>query len=74
MVNAALIALIGIIFLIANYFLYGKYVEKKIKPTNKKTPAFINKDKTDFYPANKFFYLGIILHLLQVQDQLSALF
>jgi len=58
MVNAALIALIGIIFLIANYFLYGKFIEKKIKPTNKKTPAFINKDKTDFYPANKFFLFG----------------
>jgi len=58
MVNAALIALIGIIFLIANYFLYGKFIEKKVKPTNKKTPAFINKDKTDFYPANKFFLFG----------------
>jgi len=58
MVNAALIALIGIVFLIANYFLYGRFIEKKIKPTNKKTPAFINKDKTDFYPANKFFLFG----------------
>ncbi len=58
MVNAALIALIGIAFLIANYFLYGRFIEKKIKPTNKKTPAFLNKDKTDFYPANKFFLFG----------------
>ncbi|MCK5624899.1 carbon starvation protein A [Candidatus Pacearchaeota archaeon] len=58
MVNAIWVALIGIIFLIANYFLYGKYVENKIKPTNKKTPAHINKDKTDFYPANKFFLFG----------------
>ncbi len=58
MVNAAIIALIGIAFLIANYFLYGRFIEKKIKPTNKKTPAFINKDKTDFYPANKFFLFG----------------
>ncbi len=58
MVNAALIALIGVVFLIANYFLYGRFIEKKIKPTNKKTPAFINKDKTDFYPANKFFLFG----------------
>jgi len=58
MVNAALIALVGIIFLIANYFLYGRFIEKKIKPTNKKTPAFTNKDKTDFYPANKFFLFG----------------
>ncbi len=56
--NAAIIALVGIIFLIANYFLYGRFIEKKIKPTNKKTPAFINKDKTDFYPANKFFLFG----------------
>lgn len=58
MVNAALIALIGIAFLIGNYFLYGKFIERKIKPTNKKTPAFINKDKTDFYPSNKFFLFG----------------
>ena len=56
--NTGLIALIGIVFLIVNYFLYGKYIEKKIKPTNKKTPAVLNKDKTDFYPANKFFLFG----------------
>ena len=58
MVNAIWVALIGIAFLIANYFLYGKFVEKKVKPTNKKTPAHLNKDKTDFYPANKFFLFG----------------
>lgn len=58
MVNSALIALAGILFLIINYFIYGKYVEKKIKPTNKKTPAVLNKDKTDFYPSNKFFLFG----------------
>jgi len=58
MVNTALIAGIGILFLIANYFLYGRYIEKKVKPTNKKTPAVLNKDKTDFYPANKFFLFG----------------
>ena len=58
MVNSALIAVAGILFLIGNYFLYGRYVEKKIKPTNKKTPAVLNKDKTDFYPANEFFLFG----------------
>jgi len=56
--NTSIIALIGILFLIGNYFLYGKYIEKKIKPTNKKTPAILNKDKTDFYPANKYFLFG----------------
>jgi len=56
--NSALIAIIGLIFLIGNYFLYGKYIEKKIKPSNKKTPAQTNKDKTDFYPANKYFLFG----------------
>ena len=58
MVNGALIAVVGILFLIGNYFLYGKYIERKIKPTSKKTPAVLNKDKTDFYPANKFFLFG----------------
>jgi carbon starvation protein len=58
MVNAALIAIIGIAFLVGNYFLYGKYVERKIKPTNKKTPAVLNKDKVDYFPANKFFLFG----------------
>ncbi len=58
MVNAAIIAFVGIAFLIINYFLYGKFIEKKIKPTNRKTPAFINKDKVDFYPANKLFLFG----------------
>ncbi len=56
--NAALVALIAGLFLILNYFLYGKYIENKIKPTNKKTPAFLNKDKTDYYPSNKFFLFG----------------
>ncbi len=58
MVNAALIAIIGILFLIGNYFLYGRYIEKKIKPTNKKTPAVLNKGKIDYYPSNKFFLFG----------------
>lgn len=58
MVNAALIAIIGILFLIGNYFIYGKFVERKIKPSKKKTPAVLNKDKTDYYPANKFFLFG----------------
>jgi len=58
MVNAALIAVLGLVFLIGNYFLYGKFIEKKIKPTSKKTPAVLNKDKTDYYPSNKFFLFG----------------
>ncbi len=59
MVNSVLIAVIGILFLIGNYFLYGKYIEKKIKPSyRKKTPAVLNKDKIDFYPANKYFLFG----------------
>ncbi len=58
MVNAALIAVVGILFLIGNYFLYGRYIEKKIKPTNKKTPAVLNKEKIDYYPSNKFFLFG----------------
>jgi len=58
MVNAALIAIVGIAFLIGNYFLYGKYIEKKIKPTNKKTPAVLKKGETDYYPSNKFFLFG----------------
>jgi len=56
--NAALIAIIGVLFLIGNYFLYGRYIEKKIKPSNKKTPAWKNKDKTDYYPSNKYFLFG----------------
>lgn len=56
--NAALIALIGVLFLIINYFLYGKYIEKKIHPTSKKTPAQTNKDRTDYYPSNKYFLFG----------------
>lgn len=58
MVNAALIAIAGILFLVVNYFIYGKYIEKKIKPTNKKTPAVLNKDNIDYYPSNKFFLFG----------------
>ena len=58
MVNAAFIAVVGILFLTINYFLYGKFIEKKIKPTNDKTPAVLNKDKVDYYPSNKFFLFG----------------
>lgn len=56
--NAALVALIAILFLIGNYFLYGRFIERKIKPSNKKTPAHLNKDKTDYYPSNKYFLFG----------------
>ncbi|MFH1607927.1 MAG: carbon starvation protein A [archaeon] len=56
--NTSIIAIAGIIFLIGNYFIYGKFIEKKIKPTSKKTPAVLNKDKTDYYPSNKFFLFG----------------
>ncbi|MFH1801434.1 MAG: carbon starvation protein A [archaeon] len=58
MVNAVLLAVAGLIFLIGNYYFYGRFIEKKIKPTSKKTPAVLNKDKTDYYPANKFFLFG----------------
>ncbi len=57
--NSAIIAIIAGLFLILNYFIYGKYIEKKIKPNDKnKTPAVLNKDKTDYYPSNKYFLFG----------------
>jgi carbon starvation protein len=56
--EAGIIVLVAGFFLIFNYWFYGRYVEKKIKPTNNKTPAVLNKDKTDFYPANKYFLFG----------------
>ena len=56
--NSVLVALVAGLFLILNYFLYGKYIEKKIKPTNKKTPAVLNKNQIDYYPANKYFLFG----------------
>jgi carbon starvation protein len=56
--NAGIIVIIAGLFLILNYWFYGRYIEKKIKPTNNKTPAVLNKDKTDYYPANKYFLFG----------------
>lgn len=56
--NSAIIASIVGAFLIANYWLYGRYIEKKIKPNRlKKTPAMTKKD-IDYYPSNKFFLFG----------------
>lgn len=56
--NAGIIAIIAGAFLILNYWIYGKFIEGKIRPTNKKTPAQLNKDEVDYYPANKYFLFG----------------
>ncbi len=56
--EAGIVVLVAGLFLILNYWFYGKFVEKKIKPLKNKTPAVSNKDKLDFYPANKYFLFG----------------
>jgi len=58
--NALVLILIVLAWLIGGYFLYSKFLENKlIKPNDKnKTPAQIFKDKLDYKPAKKAFLFG----------------
>jgi len=60
MVNSLTLLIIVGIWLIAGYFIYGKFLEKKlIKPNNKnKTPAQIYQKQIDFKPTKKIFLFG----------------
>lgn len=57
--NAVWILLIAIIWLYFGYRFYGRFVEKKLKISDKKkTPAVRYKDKVDYSPAKKPFLFG----------------
>ncbi len=57
--NSAIILLIALIWLYLGYKIYGRWIEKRLRVNDKfKTPAYTNKDKTDFSPAKKTFLIG----------------
>ena len=56
--------LIGLAILFFGAFLYGKFCEKIIKPTNAKTPAFKFNDGVDFVPISK--WRAALIELLNI--------
>jgi carbon starvation protein len=59
-VSALLILAFGVIFIVLGYFVYAKWIDKKvIKPDDKKaTPAKMFMDGVDFAPANRNVLFG----------------
>ncbi len=57
--NSALLIIIILLWFFLGYKIYGRFLEKQIKPNDKnKTPAVTNKNKIDFSPAKKPFLIG----------------
>ncbi len=58
--NSAVLLLGVIVWLLGGYFIYSRYIEKKlVKPLDrKKTPAKIYSKSIDYKPSNKFFLFG----------------
>ena len=57
--NSALLIIIILLWFFLGYKIYGRFLEKQIKPNDKnKTPALTNKNKIDFSPAKKPFLIG----------------
>lgn len=57
--NSIIILLAVILWLFLGYKIYGRFIERKLSISDKnKTPAFTNKDRTDFSPAKKPFLIG----------------
>lgn len=58
--NAIVLAIIGVAIMLLGYFLYSKYLGKKVFKLNPlfKTPAHELEDGTDYVPTNKFILWG----------------
>ncbi len=57
--NSIWIILGVLTWLFLGYHIYGRFIEKRLKINDKtKTPAFSNKDKTDYSPSSKPFLVG----------------
>ncbi|MDP3966218.1 MAG: carbon starvation CstA family protein, partial [archaeon] len=57
--NAAIIVVIAILWMYLGYRFYGRFIEKRIRVSDKtKTPAIKNKNKIDFSPAKKNLLAG----------------
>ena len=58
--NALLLAVIGVGIMLAGYFLYSKYLAKRVFKLNDayKTPAHQFNDGTDYVPTNRFVLWG----------------
>ncbi|HIW99848.1 MAG TPA: carbon starvation protein A [Candidatus Nesterenkonia stercoripullorum] len=58
--NSLVLAVIGVAIMIAGYFLYGKFLAKRVYKLNAefKTPAHEYNDGVDYVPTNKFVLWG----------------
>jgi carbon starvation protein len=64
--NSMVLILITFFGYIASYYLYGKYLSKKIFKLNDSciTPAYRNQDGHDYVPSKKELVFGHHFHLL----------
>ncbi len=59
MVNALTLLIIVCVWFVAGYFIYSKFIERKlVKPTNQKTPAHTIQNNIDYKPTKKTFLFG----------------
>lgn len=59
MINSIWIILIVVAWLVLGYRFYGRFIEGKLKISDKKkTPAYTRKDNVDFSPSKKPFLVG----------------
>jgi len=58
--NSVVLALIGVAMMLLGYFLYSKYLSKRIYKLDEKfeTPAHTQRDGVDYVPTNKFVLWG----------------
>ncbi|MEK6828754.1 MAG: carbon starvation CstA family protein [Nanoarchaeota archaeon] len=57
--NSIIILLVAILWLLLGYNFYGKFIEKRLKISDRnKTPAMSSKDRVDFSPAKKPLLIG----------------
>ncbi len=57
--RSIIIVLAVALWMILGYNIYGRFISKKLKINDKeKTPAYTNKNKTDYSPATKPFLIG----------------
>ncbi|HBJ59269.1 MAG TPA: carbon starvation protein A, partial [Verrucomicrobia bacterium] len=54
----------GLIFLILGYFIYGRFVERILRPDDRPTPALAQADGVDYVPLPK--WKNMLIQLLNI--------
>lgn len=56
--------LTGLIFLVLGYFVYGRFIERILRPDNRLTPAFKRRDNVDYMPLP--LWKNMLIQLLNI--------